>query len=318
VRRLAPVRDESSVARMLRRIILTRTTGQLGNRLMVGAHVLAAAVECGAVCLNPTFLDYSDWFEGTRRSLATWTIDGSDEITPQLYHLRMRKAAYLATRAAWQLGKIIAPLSLGRVAQARAPKRQPQDLKDVIEQARGATTLLLQGYYFRHAPWAERHAQLLRSFFLPCTEHRQAAEHVIKKLRQRCAVVVAVHLRHGDYKTHLDGRYFWSVPEYRMFMERMQTLLTPTQVGFLICSNAQHQPDEFTGLTWSFGPGSVPADLHAMACCDYVLGPPSSFSAWAAFQGNTKLLHLNHRDQAFSLADFTVQNTPTPPCEAAG
>lgn len=283
---------------------------------MVGAHVLAAATECGAVCMNPTFLEYSDWFEGTRGSLATWTPDGNAR---QPYHLRLRKLAYVATRAAWQVGKVLAPLSFGRIAQARAPKRQPQDLKDVIEraQSRGASTLLLQGYYFRHSPWTERHAALLRTFFLPCLEHRQAAEQVIKDLRQQCAVVVAVHLRHGDYKTHLGGRYFWTVPEYRAFMERMQTLLAPARVGFLICSNAKHYPDEFTDLTWSFGPGSVPADLHAMASCDYVLGPPSSFSAWAAFQGNTKLLHLDHRDQAFSLADFTAQVAPTPPCEPA-
>lgn len=168
----------------------------------------------------------------------------------------------------------------------------------VIEKAQnsGATTLLLQGYYFRHAPWAERHAALLRAFFLPCAKHRHAAEQVIHELRKRCDLVVAVHLRHGDYQTHLGGRYFWSVPEYRTFLERMQSLLAPARVGFLICSNATHQPKAFTGLIWSAGPGSATADLHAMSCCDYVVGPPSSFSAWAAFQGNTRLLHLDHRD----------------------
>jgi len=294
---------------MLRRIILTRTTGQLGNRLLVGAHVLAAAVECGATCLNPAFLEYSDWFEGPRRSLATWT-PGAVDHPP--YSLRQRTCAYIATRVAWQAGKIFAPLSLGRIARAIGRQREPQDLKEVVERAQngGATTLLLQGYYFRHAPWAERHAALLRSFFLPCAEHRVAAEQVINDLRRSCDVVVAVHVRHGDYQTHKGGRYFYPLPMYRTFIERMRSLLSPARVGFLICSNAKHNAEAFTGLTWRPGPGSVPGDLYAMACCDYVLGPPSTFSSWAAFQGNTRLLHLDRSDREFSLADFTVKSSP--------
>ena len=295
------------VGTMLRRIVLTRTTGQLGNRLMVGAHVLAAAAECGATCINPAFLEYSDWFEGPRRCLATWQPANPAGTT---YSPRLRQATYAATRVAWQMSKVLGPLSLGRIARARARNSKPLDLKDVIDQARGASTLLLQGYHFRHAPWAERHADLLRRFFLPLAEYRTLADAVVLDLRRTCDVVVAVHLRHGDYKTHLDGRFFWEAPVYRGFMDRMTTLLAPAKVGFLICSNARHQPSDFTGLTWRPGPGSVPGDLYAMSRCDYILGPPSSFSSWAAFQGGTRLLRVAAADQAFSLDDFAVQRAP--------
>ena len=294
---------------MLRRLVLTRTTGQLGNRLMVGAHVLAAAADIGATCLNPAFLEYSDWFEGPRRSLATW-IPGIS--SPRTYALGQRRLTYAATRVAWEASKVVGPLSLGRIARARARNRDPQDLKVVVEraQAGGASTLLLQGYHFRHAPWAQRHAGLLREFFLPCVKHRGPAEAVVGELRRTCDVVVAVHLRHGDYKTHLDGRFFWEVPIYRGFIERIRGLLAPANVGFLVCSNARHSPEDFTGLTWKPGPGSVAGDLYAMSRCDFVLGPPSSFSSWAAFQGGAKLLRITNADQAFTLDDFAVQDAP--------
>lgn len=299
---------------MLRRIVLSRTTGQLGNRLIVGAHVLAAAYEYGIDCLNPTLLQYSEWFAGTKKRLMNWTSVPSAERTIPSWQ---RSAAYTITRGLWQAGKILCPLSFGRISSVRAPARDPQDLQVVLSQAqfRGVATLLLQGYYFRHYPWAERHANRIRAFFSPLDEYRRAGEAAIAALRRDREVIVGVHLRHGDYRTFLDGRYFWDVSIYRSFMERIQGLLSPKRVGFLLCSNEKHAANSFSGMECKLGPGSVPGDLHALSCCDYVMGPPSSFSAWAAFMSGTRLFHLMRPDHDFKIEDFTKQKTPHPPLE---
>ena len=253
--------------------------------------------------------EYSDWFEGPRRSLLTW-YPSAVERPP--YSSRQRRLAYLATRCAWQASKVLGPLSLGRIARVIGRPRTPQDLKSVIAAAQAANThtLFLQGYYFRHIPWVVRHAESLRAFFRPCLEHRIAANVVVDALRQTSDIVVAIHLRHGDYQFHKGGRYFWPVTTYRTFIDRICDLLAPARVGFMICSNAAHDPAHFAGLTWRAGPGSVPSDLYAMSRCDYILGPPSTFSSWAAFLGRARLLHLLTDNQPFGLDDFTVQDHP--------
>ena len=46
--------------------------------------------------------------------------------------------------------------------------------------------------------------------------------------------------------------------------------------------------------------------MHAMSLCDYILGPPSTFSGWASFMGRVQRLQLKSRDQAVRLEDFVT------------
>ena len=291
---------------MLRRIVLTKKTGQLGNRLMVAAHAFAAALEHDADFYNPALAEYSDWFEGPRRCLARWRVDAPDRAwTP-----RQRSVAYALARCAWEGGKVLSCLPLTGVHVARARNEQHLDLRQVVEAAQGRSTLLLQGYHFRHAPWALRHASTLREFLRLRSDLAAPGSAVITSLRQQAPVVVGVHLRHGDYRHHLGGRFFWPVSTYRALMERLRTLLAPTPVAFLVCSNAQHDRADFSGWYWQAGPGTVPGDLQALSECDYLFGPPSSFSSWAAFAGHTRLLRLEDPAAGFVMDDFVRQDAP--------
>jgi hypothetical protein len=293
---------------MIRRIILTRTTGQLGNRLMVAAHAYAAALTIGADFWNPAFLEYSDWFQGPARCRARWQADGPEQRIPAW----QRTLAYGAVRAAWEGGKVARRIPGTGLGTARARNHAHLDLREVVEraQASGVRTLLLQGYHFRHAPWAQAQADVLRRFFAPQPESSAAAQQVLDRLRSQADVVVGLHIRHGDYRHHLGGRFFYEVPVYLHFAHRLRELLAPRRVAFLVCSNAPHAADDFAGLTWSAGPGGVVSDLAALAGCDYVLGPPSSFSSWAAFLGRTRLLRLQDPAMELRLEDFAVQEAP--------
>lgn len=295
---------------MRRWMILCRKNGQLGNRLMVYAHVLAAARERGWILLNPTFAEYSDDFAGPRRHLAGSTSVHAAEGLPVAPW--KRSAAYAATRCLYQTCKPLRPLSAGRITYVRARNSAHVDLAEALTAAEtgGTRLLLLQGYHLRHAEWARTHAAWLRAFFRPLARHRAAAEPVVAGLRARAEVVVAIHIRHGDYAQHLAGRFFYSVAQYRVLMRRMVELLAPRRVGFLVCSNAVHGTDDFADFIHVRGPGGVYSDLHALSQCDFILGPPSSYSSWAAFSGGTRLLRIEDPQLPFGLQDFTVQDAP--------
>ena len=50
-------------------IVLTRNFGQLGNRLCLSAHLIAAAREYGVTLLNPSFAEYAQYFSATAEDL---------------------------------------------------------------------------------------------------------------------------------------------------------------------------------------------------------------------------------------------------------
>ena len=54
------------------------------------------------------------------------------------------------------------------------------------------------------------------------------------------------------------------------------------------------------------GPEHPVSALHAMSLCDYIIGPPSTFSGWASFMGRVPRLQLKSRDQAVRLEDFVT------------
>lgn len=78
------------------------------------------------------------------------------------------------------------------------------------------------------------------------------------------------------------------------------------KVSFLVCSNEQLGKHEFPGLSLGFGPGFPVEDLYALANCDYVFGPPSTYSQWASFYGDTPLLHLDDSNGRIERGRFRV------------
>jgi hypothetical protein len=53
------------------------------------------------------------------------------------------------------------------------------------------------------------------------------------------------------------------------------------------------------------GPGHVVQDMYALARCDYLLGPPSTFTIWSSFYGRVPLCHVESPDQELALASFS-------------
>jgi hypothetical protein len=80
------------------------------------------------------------------------------------------------------------------------------------------------------------------------------------------------------------------------------------KVSFLICSDEPRTEAEFPGLSVGLGPGSVVGDLYALARCDYIMGPPSTYTQWASFYGNQPLYHLRSGDDRVEREKFRVSH----------
>ena len=91
-------------------------------------------------------------------------------------------------------------------------------------------------------------------------------------------------------------------------MEILEQQLTREgkSVTFLLCSNEPLKEANFKHFSIQKGPGDMIGDLYSLASCDYIIGPPSTYSMWASFYGRKKLLHIRREKQNMEPGSFHV------------
>ena len=291
-------------------IMMTRKYGQLGNRLMLSAHLIAAAREYGVTFWNPAFADYAGYFPSTCgdpwcRYPVVDRVERSDRPLPSTWHRGLiYTSTYLSARTLSHLRLTRFPAHVIRLRG-----EDPCDLasESFASLAKSSRPLLLSGWKFRSRPLLEKHADVVREFFRIFPENENRVGQVIDRARQQTDMLVGVHIRHGDYAKWLGGRYFYSIPEYRDAMQRIADHLGTKRVTFFVCGNAKLRAEDFGGLNVHFGTGHLIEDMYAFAQTDWLIGPPSTFTGWASFYGGVPLTYMHTSDQPF---DFTRAPLP--------
>jgi hypothetical protein len=169
-----------------------------------------------------------------------------------------------------------------------------------------AKIVFVHGWRIRAPESVRRHAGLIREYFRPIAEYEQASRRAVERLRQAADVVVGVHVRLGDNWKWRGGRYYFPVSQHVVWMRELAGQFPGHKVSFLICSDEPRTEAEFPGLSMGLGPGSAVGDLYALARCDYIMGPPSTYTQWASFYGEKPLLHLSNSNDSVSVEKFRV------------
>jgi len=295
--------------------IISGRAGRLANRLVLFANFIALATERGYRVMNPTFHSYATLFEATRRDIyCRYPVAGRssafDLIPGAAALLRGTRVFFHAARTASVLNERL-PMFGGRVVTLReTPGTEITDLAgpEVEAKVRGASVVLVNGWVFRAPQLLHRHGDGIRRYFRPVEMLRKASREAVARLRQNADVVVGVHVRRGDYATWKNGQYLFPLSRYAAWMRELGDQFGGKRVAYLLCSDEPLDAGEFSGLPIASGPGSAAADLYALAECDYVFGPPSTFSQWASFYGNKPLLHLTDSHQSVELGRFAVSD----------
>lgn len=143
-------------------------------------------------------------------------------------------------------------------------------------------------------------------------------EKVEATIKANCApgtITIGVHIRRGDYKTFFDGRYYFEDNVYIDYIRQTAGLFPDRQIAVFICSNdptldKRKYKSELSSYGVCFPEGNGAEDLCLLSNCDYLIGPPSSYSLVATMYGRT-LLHWmrgNHAELTTeSFKDFNTQ-----------
>lgn len=133
-------------------------------------------------------------------------------------------------------------------------------------------------------------------YTLPVDEAMKAAEAGEKGVR------LGVHIRRGDYAQWQYGKYCFSDEVYARHINRFATLHPEETMHVYLSTN---DPEVSAETYQQLCPkvkihllqGSAPEDLYMLSACDYVMGPPSTFSLVAAMYRDIPLYRMDSEDE---------------------
>jgi hypothetical protein len=274
-------------------IIFSNKPGQLGNMLFIYANLLAYGIEHRARVSNPAFYDYQRYFQGTQAksdAFAKLAYRFSFFIARVLHRLKIRLPFLSVTHLNWD---------------------ESFNLDQSGEKLKGALCFL-QGWQYRAPESCLKHEAEIRSFFAPVKHHALAIDDFFKNtFHSTEEVIIAVHIRRGDYRHFENGRYFYSIEDYKNVMEKVVSLFPGQKLHFLVCSNEKLTAKELSldGASITMALNHELLDMYSMARCHYILGPPSTYSMWASVYGNVPLYKISDPAGEITLKDFAVHSS---------
>lgn len=252
-------------------ILLTQKYGQLGNRLAYLRVYLAFALEHRVTIVNFGFDEYGHYFVSS----------GGNLLTPH------RALAVSARCLLKGIQRLLGPgIDLFPVIHAGA--NSLVDLRDsrIIQLCSSSTPVIIDGGWpVIDLQVLKKYDEQVRSYFNPVDTLSIKIRQFLDEARVGCDVLIGIHIRQGDYREWDNGRHYFRTGEYVDIMRRLIDIHTGCRVRFVVATNEEQDWDLFSWCDYRRAPGGTVEDLYALAGCDEIYGPQSSYSAWASFFG---------------------------------
>ena len=160
-------------------------------------------------------------------------------------------------------------------------------------------------FYDHFLKYREEICELFRideQYTLPVDEAMKAAEAGEKGVR------LGVHIRRGDYAHWQYGKFCFSDEVYARHINQFATLHSEETIHVYLSTN---DPEVSAETYQQLCPkvrihllqGSAPEDLYMLSACDYVMGPPSTFSLVASMYRDIPLYRMDSEDEELMTAE---------------
>src|SRR5438067_9244039 len=286
-------------------IVVANKPGQLGNMLFVYSNLIARAIESNLKVANTALDDYADLFPATSRDLMCRfpPVESRIRCTP----LRRRLIYHIFHFITRVLSKLRLELPFIRQITFRE-WYSAFDLADpaFLASLKPRQWVLLRGW-FSDPKARGKHAGAIREFFKPREHNQRNIDDLISRARVDADILIGVHIRQGIIHFGNARMYFYSTPRYAEMMDDLLLLFSGKRVSFLICSDWPQDRKVFSRFRVTFGTNDLIEDLYALARCDYLIGPPSTFTTWASFYGQVPLNVIYRNEQRQAIEDFRLE-----------
>jgi Glycosyl transferase family 11 len=292
-------------------IIFSHKNGQLGNRLFAFAHLIANCAAQNHKIINLSFDEYARYFATTSQDVlcrypATESILTSNRIRSVLFtfnRILLKLLRVSSFKSSFVHDVIVADLPEYQFNSGQYLQLETPSLQRLMNRK---PFIFLFGRFFRDFQNFSKYQHILRNYFRPTFEIEQNVNRFLEKAKQEIDVLVGVHIRRGDYQQFANGKYFFDQMAYKNKMIELVKNEVSKKIRFVICSNEPINTAVFSQMDFLVGPGHLVEDMYIFASCDFVLGPPSTYTRWASFYGNVPLLQLDTLEKPMQFSAFEI------------
>lgn len=280
-------------------IIPGNKVGQLGNRLFKFSHLLATAKENNLKLIYPFFDEYKHLYPKIIKEKGVSIVFHKNKIINKfllfVFGLFNKFSKYVFKRSPWHENII----SRDTEVNLSDPRFKNRLHKKIV---------IINGWHTRDRYSFHRHSGEIKRIFSPAGVHKLSIDRFISNLRNGYDFLVGVHIRRGDYKEYVGGKYFYPFEFYSTKCKELLRELNGVykNIVFVVCSNETIDLKAFKEINVACSTGNIIEDLYILSKCDLIFGPPSTFSMWASFYGDVPLLHLYNQNQEMTLSQFKV------------
>ncbi len=289
-------------------VILGKKFGRLANRLWVFTNFAANAIEYKYPLVYRNFDEFIDYFDAT----ATNDFQGHDIICRLSENSFIDKLLHWKLYLAYKYYYRFIKKGSGFTLFETSIQDSGYDLnnKEYLDLALGEKNVIIGrgGFWFMDDQNTIKHKDTLKDIFKPVAKYYEEVESFIAKCKTKGNCLVGVHLRKQDYRKFNKGEHFYEDEVYVQYMRRINDLLSKEGKNpvFVVCSDEPIDENNFKPLTIVKGPNHFITDLYSFSKCDYIFGPPSSYTMWASFYGDVPLKFILGKDVNFTLKDFEI------------
>jgi len=292
-------------------VIITNKSGQLGNRIIIFAHFIVNACEYGYIVFNPSFDEYADYFKGScsrvliqypkKMNFLKKTGPSLVKILRKLIFTNINLATIFLKKMHFKETQFHELIHLNN-------DEQQFELNNTIYQDLVVLKkiILISGWRFRDIHNFSKYKELIKDYFEPVGDYKQIINDFIKRIRTNCDILIGVHIRRGDYQNWMGGKYYFQDAVYSEYMKQLEGIFPNRKIKFLMCSNEIINDASFSNFRISMGLNHELMDMYSLAQCDFLIGPPSTFTNWASIYGNVPLYKIRDADSIITLENFEV------------
>lgn len=271
-------------------IILHQKYGQMANRIILISHFAVTSMETGVKLRIQNFDEYKDLFD-----LAALKEQKQIKIgKPSYFYKFLISFIYRFFRRFNKIAFI-------DLSDATINHKDEFDVNRFVLENRNKL-IIPEGWGFRNHEAINKHSQEIRSIFQPT----KATTAILNKFKKKeNEIFIGLHMRKGDYQEYMNGKYYYSDEDYLKFLDHIKNIFSQFEYKIILFSN-EKLDSNLLNETIIEGPGTLIEDFFMLSRCDYIIGPPSTFSLVAAFLGNKKFFHIEISTNLPEINDFKI------------
>lgn len=280
-------------------VIIKRINGQLANRLHFLSYFIANSKAYSYPLLVTCFPEYYSWFSpaGDDVLRVTFTRPG---IKQKAINKILNKLHTLASKFRIKLpGIIFHSIAENDLKLSQYDINSPEFVKLAQHQV-----VIPEGWVYRDYVNFKKYLPQIKNLFSPKQEFRDAIQQEVNRARNMGDILIGVHIRRGDYIDFNGGKWFYSNEVYINKMGQAEQLFAGKQCVFIICSQEKLDANEFSGFKTVVAERPAIVDLYLLAECNYIFGPPSTFTAWASLYNTVPAYYIESADEKITIDSF--------------